>query len=626
MIAALVITAVVLLVTVIVMLVLVLRRATTTDISPITSRLDAVEASHSRMEREVKAEIASNRTETANQARDLRDEVRGSFKDSTESLVQSVGEISTAQQQGLKGFADQLNVLKQTVETSASQARTELSRALKDFQDSLQKQMKDMAELQKQQLDSFATQLADATDKSEKKSTELRLATETSSTQTRSELTTVLKDFQDSVQKQMKDMAELQKQQLDSFATQLADATDKSEKKSTELRLATETSSTQTRAELSTVLKDFKDSLQKQMKDMADLQKQQLDSFAAQLVKLTEKIEKKSDELRTAVEGKLTELQADNAAKLEAMRSTVDEKLQGTLDKRLGESFKQVSDRLEQVHKGLGDMQSLASGVGDLKRVLTNVKTRGIWAEMQLGDLLEQILTIDQFGRNVRTKSTGGETVEFAVKLPGPGELDGKVVWLPIDAKFPKEDYERLVDASERGDAAGVEQAAKNLEARVRSQARDIAEKYLEPPQTTDFGVLYLPTEGLYAEVLRRPGLMDSLQRERRVLIAGPTILAALLNSLRMGFRTLAIQKRSSEVWEVLAGVKAEFGKFGTMLDKVKKKLNETSNTIDDAALRSRQIERKLRRVEALPRPEGITLLAEADLEEADEEELAEIP
>ena len=233
--------------------------------------------------------------------------------------------------------------------------------------------------------------------------------------------------------------------------------------------------------------------------------------------------------------------------------------------------------------------------------MLTNVKTQGTWGEIQLGNLLEQILTVDQYGRNVRTKPTSGEIVEFAIKLPGPDEGDEKAVWLPIDVKFPKEDYELLVDASDRGDAAGCEQAIKSLEAAVRSQARAIRDKYIAPPHTTDFGLLYLPTEGLYAEVLRRPGLADSLQREQRVLVVGPTTLAALLNSLQMGFRTLAVQKRSSEVWKVLGAVKTEFGKFGDMLDKVKKKLDETGNTIEDAVHRSRQIERRLKKVEALP-------------------------
>jgi DNA recombination protein RmuC len=548
----LIVVAVILLIAAVVMLIFLLRRATTTDLSPIMSSLDALEKSHERAERGVKEEIARNRQESAEQGRGLREEVQGSLKNSTDSLVQGVDRISVAQQQRLEDFANQLNALTKATDTSASQLRLEVTNALNVIKESQEKRLSENAAQLQQHIESFGRRLS-------------------------------------------------------------------------EFSQTNQEGATKTRTELATVLKDFKDSLQKQMHDMAGLQKQQLDSFASQLVNLTEKSEKKSDELRVAVEGKLTQLQSDNAAKLEEMRRTVDEKLQGTLDKRLGESFKQVSDRLELVHKGLGEMQTLASGVGDLKRVLTNVKTRGTWGEMQLGNLLDQILTIDQYARNVRMKPPGGETVEFAIKLPGPEEHDGNVVWLPIDAKFPKESYERLVDAAERGDAVAVEVAAKELESAVRSQAREIRDKYLAPPHTTDFGLLYLPTEGLYAEVLRRPGLLDSLQREQRVVIVGPTTLAALLNSLQMGFRTLAIQKRSSEVWKVLAAVKTEFGKFGDMLDKVKKKIDETGNTIDDAVHRTRQIERKLRKVEALPAEEGIPLVAETQLLDVEIEETDEM-
>jgi DNA recombination protein RmuC len=481
--------------------------------------------------------------------------------------------------------------------------REEVQVSLKNSTDSLVQGLDRISAAQQQRLEDFAKQLI-----------ALTKTTDTSASQLRLEVTSALNVIKESQEKRLTENAAQLQQHIEAFGRRLA-----------EFSQTNQEGTAKTRSELATALKDFKDSLQKQMHDMASLQKQQLDSFASQLVNLTEKSEKKSDELRVAVEGKLTQLQTDNATKLEEMRRTVDEKLQGTLDKRLGESFKQVSDRLELVHKGLGEMQTLASGVGDLKRVLTNVKTRGTWGEMQLGNLLEQILTIDQYARNVRTKPPGGETVEFAIKLPGPDEHEGKVVWLPIDAKFPKESYERLVDAAERVDGVAVEQAAKELESAVRSQAREIRDKYLSPPHTTDFGLLYLPTEGLYAEVLRRPGLLDSLQREQRVVIVGPTTLAALLNSLQMGFRTLAIQKRSSEVWKVLGAVKTEFGKFGDMLDKVKKKLDETGNTIDDAVHRTRQIERKLRKVEALPADEGVTMLAEVPSAEVDNEDPTEI-
>jgi DNA recombination protein RmuC len=304
----------------------------------------------------------------------------------------------------------------------------------------------------------------------------------------------------------------------------------------------------------------------------------------------------------------LDRLRGENTAKLEQMRQTVDEKLQGTLEKRLGDSFRQVSERLEQVHKGLGEMQSLASGVGDLKRVLTNVKTRGSWGEVQLGNLLEQIFTIDQYLRETPVRPGGAERVEYAIRLPGRGDGELEVL-LPIDSKFPNEDYERLQQAVDRADPDGVEAAGRALEARIKSFARDIRDKYVVPPHTTDFAILFLPTEGLYAEVLRRPGLLDVIQREFRVTLAGPTTLIALLNALSMGFRTLAIQKRSSEVWEILGAVKSEFGKYGEMLDKVQKKLQEASKTIDDVAVRKRAIDRRLRAVESLPESQVEALL-----------------
>jgi DNA recombination protein RmuC len=302
------------------------------------------------------------------------------------------------------------------------------------------------------------------------------------------------------------------------------------------------------------------------------------------------------------------------------MRQTVDEKLQGTLDKRLGESFKLVSDRLELVHRGLGEMQTLASGVGDLKKVLSNVKTRGTWGEVQAGSLLEQILSPEQYVTNAATKENSGERVEFAIKLPGPDGKDGEPVLLPVDAKFPIEDYQRLLEAADRGDAESMEAAGKDLERKIKAAARDISEKYLNPPRTTDFGVLFLPTEGLYAEVLRRDGLFDSLQRECRVTVVGPTTLGALLNSLQMGFRTLAIQKRSSEVWAILGAVKSEFGKFGEVLTSVQRKLAEASATIDKAGVRTRAITRKLREVEELPASDARALLGSTELSESDPE------
>jgi DNA recombination protein RmuC len=309
-------------------------------------------------------------------------------------------------------------------------------------------------------------------------------------------------------------------------------------------------------------------------------------------------MEQRLENVRRTLEENLARLQQDNAAKLEQMRQTVDEKLHATLEKRLSESFRQVSERLELVHKGLGEMQSLAAGVGDLKKVLSGVKTRGVMGEVQLGALLEQVLTREQYEKNVATRPGSRERVEFAIKMPGHGT---QPLWLPIDAKFPLEDYQRLQAAQEAGDPAAVEQAAKALEARVRFEAKAIAEKYVEAPHTTEFALLYLPFEGLYAEVLRRPGLFEQLQRDLRVTVCGPTTLSALLNSLQMGFRTLAIEKRSSEVWTVLGAVKSEFGRFAEVLANTKRQLQSVTNSIDQAETRTRQIERKLKDVEGAP-------------------------
>jgi DNA recombination protein RmuC len=324
--------------------------------------------------------------------------------------------------------------------------------------------------------------------------------------------------------------------------------------------------------------------------------------------------------LRSIVDLRLKQLQEDNAKQIDKMRATVDEKLQGTLEKRLGESFTQVSQRLEQVHKGLGEMQTLAMGVGDLKRVLSNVTTRGNWGEIQLESLLDQILTHDQYERRVKIDEASGEAVDFAIKLPGKGNGESEIVWLPIDAKFPTEDYQRLVEAQEKADAVAADAAAKMLANRLRDSAKEICAKYIRPPRTTDFGIMFLPTEGLYAEMVRRTGLFEVIQRECRVMIAGPTTLAALLNSLQMGFRSLTIQKRSSEVWQLLAKVKTEFGKFGDLLDGVKRKLDQASNTMEDAARKSRTIERKLRNVEELPPAEANVLLRDLNPEDDPEE------
>ena len=374
----------------------------------------------------------------------------------------------------------------------------------------------------------------------------------------------------------------------------------------------------QARQELAATLKSSSDSLQQRLAENIRLQKDQLDSFSKQLVALARLNEDKLETMRKTLQTQLRSLQEDNTIKLEQMRATVDEKLQRTLDKRLGESFKQVSERLEQVYKGLGEMRTLASGVGDLKKVLTNVKTRGTWGEIRLSHILEQILTPDQYSVNVATKKKSDDRVEFAIKLPGQAADEAKIVWLPIDSKFPQEDYQRLMDAQDAADSELAEKHTKNLENRIKSEAKLIKEKYLEPPGTTDFGIMFLPVEGLYAEVLRRPGLCDTLQREHRIVVTGPTTLAALLNSLQMGFRTLAIEKRSSEVWQLLGVVKTEFGKFGDVLAKTKKKLQEAGITIDKAEIRTRAIARKLRKVQELPLTETERFIDEGQEAEKD--------
>ena len=370
-------------------------------------------------------------------------------------------------------------------------------------------------------------------------------------------------------------------------------------------------------------LSSFQDALLRQSSEATRTQNAQIDALAQQFVQLrgsmgdtlTRQLQDMSEsnarrlaEIRTTLDAQLQQLQASNAAKLDEMRATVDEKLQSTLQTRLGESFKQVADRLEQVHKGLGEMQTLAQGVGDLKHLLSNVKTRGMFGEAQLGALLEQVMAPDQYATQVATRPGSRHVVDFAIRLPGRGD-DGEPCWLPIDAKFPNEDYERLLDAQQRADAEGVELAARGLEQRIKLEAKSLADKYVEPPHTTDFAILFLPTEGLYAEVLRRPGLMEVLQREYRVTLAGPTTLMAMLNSLQMGFRTLALEKRRSEVWQVLGAVKTEFGKFGDVLAKVKTQTQTVLNSLESAETRSRALGRALRSVEALPEEASKALL-----------------
>ncbi len=349
--------------------------------------------------------------------------------------------------------------------------------------------------------------------------------------------------------------------------------------------------------------------LTQQLSALARIQAGQVEGFSRRISELTESNERRLLELRSVLELQLDKLTRDNAEQLTRMRETVDEKLHNTLEQRLGESFQRVARQLEQMHRGLGEMQALASDVGDLKRVLSNVKTRGIWGEVQLGSLLAQVLTPSQYESNVATVPGSADRVEFALRLPGPDGAKGTPVWLPVDAKFPREDWERLQQAHDRADAAAAEVALRALEQRIRTEARRIRSKYIAPPHTTDFGVLFLATEGLYAEVVRRPALLDDLQRECRVIVTGPTTLAALLNSLQMGFRTLAVEQRTSEVWALLGAVRTEFSRFGEVLARTRAQLQSVGNSLDAAEVRSRAIERQLRKVEAVPAPQARTLL-----------------
>jgi DNA recombination protein RmuC len=552
--------------------ILLLLKKSGVDLISVSQGLQAVEKSQERMERSVRDELSKNREESATTGRDARVELSGNLKGMGDTLNQQIGALA------------------QTIDQKLEAMRGTVENRLTSIQDDGSKK-----------LEQIRTDSASAAQKA------------------REEVTEALRAFNDSTVNTLKDMGTNQRTQLADVLGQLTKLTETTEKKLEaqkntvderlkQIQSESATGSKQLREEMSNALKSFNDSVLKAMTGMADTQQKQLTVFSEQLQNLTDSNQKNLATLRETVETKLRAIQEDNNKQLDQMRATVDEKLQGTLEKRLGESFKLVSDRLEQVHKGLGEMQTLATGVGDLKKVLTNVKTRGTWGEVQLGAMLEQILSPNQYAPNVATKD-GGERVEFAIRLPGKGFEKDETVWLPIDAKFPLEDYQRLVEAQEKADPEGADQAGKQLEARIKQCAKDISEKYLSPPKTTDFGILFLPNEGLFAEVIRRIGLSEYVQRQCRVVIAGPTTLWSILNSLQMGFRTLAIEKQSSEVWKILGAVKTEFGTFGTLLDGVKKKLDAASNNIEDAAQKSRTIERKLRKVQELPAAESIAVL-----------------
>lgn len=451
----------------------------------------------------------------------------------------------------------------------------------------------------------------------------------------REEVLTGLRSISDTLSKTLESMSKVQQTQLEGMTRHLKDLTDSNQgaldriratfdSRVKELQESNDKKLDAMRKEASDGLKSTSDALSKTLESMGKAQQTKLEEMTRQLKELTDSNQSALDRIRATLDSRVKELQEGNEKRLDEMRKTVDEKLHDTLEKRLGESFKLVSDRLEAVHKGLGEMHHLATGVGDLKRVLTNVKARGTWAEVQLGAILEQILTPEQYEKNVQVKADSTERVEYAVRLPGPKEDPVACMWLPIDSKFPHEDYLRIQDAADRAEPGAVQAAADDLARTVRAFAKDIHEKYVSPPSTTDFAIMFLATEGLYAEVLRQPGVVEDLLQRHRVVVAGPTTLAAILSSLRMGFQTLVIEKRAAEVWRVLGAIKTEFGKFGDVLDKVKRQLNSASRTIEETGVRSRAMERRLRSVEQLPEAEALAILAlRAEGNEVEGEETA---
>lgn len=573
------------------------------------------------------------RTESASGAKQLREEVVGTQKALSETITKTMADLANVQQGQLDTFSGQLasfakasgerlDGIRTESAIGAKRLREEVVGTLKALSETNTKTMHGLASFQQGQLDTFSGQLASFAKASGEKLDGVRVESSSGAKQLREEVVTTLKSISETMAETMRGMAVAEKAQLEAFSGQIASLTKTSSEKLDGIRTETATGAKQLREEVIAALKGITETTTKTMSELANLQKVQLETMSTAIGKLSDSNEKKLEAVRVTVEGKLQSMQTNSAKQLEQMRQTVDEKLQGTLEKRLGESFKQVSERLELVHKGLGEMQTLATGVGDLKKVLTNVKTRGTWGEVQLGALLEQVLNPDQYGTNVPTKD-GGERVEFAIKMPGQGTDKDEVLWLPIDAKFPVEDYQRLLEAQERADGEGVEAAGKHLENRVKACAWDICEKYLNPPRTTDFAILFLPIEGLFAEVIRRIGLTEAVQRDCRVVIAGPTTLWSILSSLQMGFRTLAIQKRSSEVWNLLAAVKTEWTKYGDVLDTVQKKLHQALDTIEQAKVRSRAVGRKLKNVQELPAGEASALLpaaAEDDVEVGEDE------
>ncbi len=548
----------------------------------------------------LRAEGDRIRSEAADQARGLRQEVTDNMRGYQDSALKVFRDLREQLESQIEQFGNRLDAGMRAVDTQAKAIGLKLDNDLSK-----------MGTEASQNRETLRTTI-------EAKLDDAALISSTAARELREELTGNFKHIGDNISATLTQLSGHQQERLEKMAGEIASLSERQTTAQETLRLSVEAklddsghkssnAARELREELTGNFKHIGDNISTTLTQLAGHQQERLDKMAAEIASLSERQTTAQETLRSSVEGRLDMIRTENASKLDEMRQTVDEKLQSALEKRLGESFRSVSEQLERVYQGLGEMQTLAVGVGDLKKVLSNVKTRGTWGEIQLGTLLEQFLAPDQFIRNAQVKNDSAERVEFAVIMPGR-EQDHSVL-LPIDAKFPQEDYDRIVQASERADAQAVEEATTALANRVRSFAKTIAEKYINPPHTTDFALLFLPTEGLYAEVLRRPGLSDQLQHDFRVTLTGPTTLTAFLNALQMGFRSLTIEKRSSEVWQLLGAVRTEFKNYGDVVGSLKRQLQAASNTIDKLGTRTNVMNRKLRDVEALPEPSTQKLL-----------------
>ncbi len=545
-------------------------RGTSATSPMLDQRFIAIESAIGRSDSNVREEFGRGRDETRESSRSLREEITSLFGSLATSVRGSIGDLTTGQNTRMAEFSERLDGAKTSAAGDAKALREEIQSTLQRLSDGVGTRIGELIAAQGEKLDVVTAQINALTEGNERRQETLRVNVEAKLLELKNDAATGTKTLQDEVSQRLKGLG---------------------------------------------------DTLTKSVDQISQTQKERLDRVSVDVTELTRKSGEQQEALRAIVEQRLDAIRSENTEKLENIRQTVDEKLQNTLNERLGASFQVVSEQLERVHKSMGEMQTLATGVGDLKRLLTNVKARGTWGEVALGNLIEEIMSPDQFGRNVEIIPGSNERVEYAIRLPGDGDAP---VWLPVDSKFPTEDYERLEDARERGDLVAVEIAGKAIENAIRNAARDISTKYIHSPHSTDFAVMFLPTEGLFAEVVRRPGLMDVLQREFHLMVAGPTNLVSLLVSFRLGFRALAIQRRSGEVWTVLSAVKTEFGKFGGILDKVSKKLRETQEVVDvEAGRRRRAMDRKLRDLESLPESEAATVLELEHIDDVEPDEEA---